>query len=112
MYKYNDIGVIVINFLRPDVTKQCILSLIKYAPDIQIYLGDQDKESLLEEWAKDYDTIHFYQLPYDCGISIARNKLVQKIQRNGLKYIMWIDNDFEFTENHNILDAKKILKEL
>ena len=110
MKKYKDVGIIIINFLRPEITKKCVKSLVEHAPGIQIYLGEQDKDSILEEWSKQYNNVKFVQLPFDCGISIARNKLVRMIREDGLKYIMWADNDFEFHKDSNIDKAKKVLQ--
>lgn len=108
--KYNNIGCMVINFLRPDATIKCIDSLLIQIPDIQIYLGDQDIHSKLKDYYQ-IPNIHYYSLPYDCGISVARNQLITQALKDGCDYFMWIDNDFVFDNNFNLSHAITILEQ-
>lgn len=101
------IGYICVNFLRPDATKECILSLEKNCPYIRIYIADQDEPN--EEIIKFYNehNVKYFFVPEDCGISYCRNLLIEKIKE---PYLMWGDNDFIFTENNNHLNAIKLLE--
>lgn len=103
--EYN-IGYICINFLRPYETKECILSLQRHAPNVKIYIADQDEPS--GEMIEFYEThnIEYYFVPHDIGLSWCRNFLVEKVKE---PYLMWGDNDFIFTENHNMKNAITIL---
>lgn len=103
------IGVVIINFLRPDCTIKCVNSLLKEQPDIQIYLGDQDKNSVLENHFTQ-ENIHWVQLPFDCGIGYARNLLITQMLKDGCDYFMWADNDFMFDSSFKLDDALSILK--
>lgn len=105
----NQIGCIVINFLRPEATIKCIRTLLQQCPDIQIYLGDQDQDSYLKK-QYNQDNIHYFSLPMDCGISYARNKLITHALEDGCQYFMWIDNDFVFDHELNITHPLTILQ--
>lgn len=108
--KSKRVGVIIINFLRPDTTIRCIESLREVDPSINIYVGDQDLDNeKLKQKCQDVGAYHV-NLPYDCGIGVARNLLVERIKADGHKYVLWGDNDFIFNENFNIDDTIKILE--
>lgn len=106
---YNKIGIIIINFLRPDSTIKCVDSLLKQCPDINVYLGDQDDNSVLKGHYKQ-ENIKYCPLPYDCGISYARNTLVTQAISDGCDYFMWADNDFIFDNQLNLDHTINILK--
>lgn len=106
----SDVGVIIINFLRPQTTRDCIDSLLNVCPSIKIYLGDQDNnDNGLQEYSKEKG-INYIPLDFDCGIGIARNKLVDEIIKDGCKYLMWCDNDFIFNEEFKLDNAITILE--
>lgn len=77
--------------------EQLIDSIFKYYPNARITVADQSKNI-------DY---HFYMnrevslisLPYDCGLSYARNKLVECTKR---PYILILEDDFLFTEDTKV----------
>lgn len=107
--KISDIGSIVINFLRPDVTIKCIKSLKMQTPDINIYVGDQDDNNAqLKNYCKE-NNINYIKLNFDCGIGVARNTLVESARKDGCKYIMWGDNDFVYDERFRVKNALNIL---
>lgn len=106
---YDKVGCIIINFLRPDATIKCIKTLLQQCPDIQIYLGDQDDDSKLEKHYSEAN-IHYFKLPFDCGISYARNKLITQALKDGCDYFMWIDNDFVFDNKLNLNHPITILE--
>lgn len=105
--KTYDFAYICINLLRKEATKNCIISLKKHCPTAKIYIADQDKPS--GEMLKFYEinNVEYYYVPFDCGLSYARNFLIDKIKE---PYIMWGDNDFLFDEKNNILEAIELLK--
>ena len=102
-----DIGFIVINFLRPVSTKNCILSLRKHYPNVKIYVADQDKPcgEMIQFYEENY--VEYYFVPHDCGVGYCRNLLLTKVKE---PFLMWGDNDFVFNEHSNILSGKTILE--
>ncbi|HED05563.1 MAG TPA: glycosyltransferase [Ignavibacteria bacterium] len=107
---YENVGSIVINLLRPDTTIQCISSLLKHANGIKIYCGDQDGDLNLKKFCKSVD-VRYIKLRKDCGIGVARNKLVEMALADGCEYFMWGDNDFIYNENLNLYHARAILED-
>lgn len=105
---YSKVGSIVINFLRPEITIQCLESLLLYAKGIKIYCGDQDGDLNLKKFCKNTG-INYVKLRKDCGIGVARNKLVDIAIEDGCDYFMWGDNDFIYNEYLNLDQAVIIL---
>ena len=46
--------------------------------------------------------INYYNLPYDCGLSYARNFLVQKAYEARIKYCFLTADSIKFTEKYNL----------
>lgn len=108
--KLASIGSIVINFLRPELTIKCIESLRTVAPELKLYVGDQDDDN---EKLKSYceeNHINYTKLPFDCGIGLSRNTLIEEARKDGCKYIMWGDNDFVYDFRFRVENALKILE--
>jgi len=105
--KEYDFAYICVNLLRKKTTINCIESLKKHYPNVKIYVADQDAPSgdMLQFYEK--MGVEYYYLPFDCGLSYARNFLIDKIKE---PYIMWGDNDFIFDENNNIESALELVK--
>ena len=101
------IGFICVNFLRPEVTKNCILSLQEHFPNVIIYVADQDEKTIeMENFYKEHN-IHYYFVEFDWGLSNCRNFLLEKVKE---PYVMWGDNDFIFIEESNLQNAITLLQ--
>lgn len=75
-----DIGIVLTTFLRDEV----IFKTLKHYSEFpyKIYLGDQgfftlEKENIYDEYRKQGHSIIY--LPFDCGLSYARNVLVNQV---------------------------------
>jgi len=98
----NDIDIIITTIDRPYVVKRLIDSIRIYYPDIDIYVGDQSKET------KSFDEVkQVFDLPYDCGLSYARNYMFDNTPKP-LKLLL--DDDYVFT-NSTIIENLLTLKE-
>jgi len=107
--KITDIGSIIINFLRPETTISCIESLRGEIPNLKIYIGDQDDDNSLLKNYCEARNINYIKLPFDCGIGVSRNTLVEKAKLDGCKYIMWGDNDFVYDSRFRLQNMLKVL---
>jgi len=107
---------LITTFERPEALEKLLISIIKYYPDANIIIGDQSKKFKVKKyqelWKKLFDaglqnkpTAH--NLPYDCGLSFARNFL---IEHSEAKYKLILEDDFEFTEDTKIETMVKLLK--
>jgi hypothetical protein len=101
-----DVGFICVNVLRKEETKACVNSLRAFCPYVKVYIADQDEPCAEMIQFYEQNHVEYYYLPFDCGLSYARNFLLEKVKE---PYLMWGDNDFIFTEQNGINDAKEIL---
>lgn len=98
-------------FLRDNSLKRFIASCQLYYPEIKIYIVDQAKKFDLAK-KKFYAYLRseghmIQQIPYDCGISRAREILRKFVKE---PYIMYMQDDFIICNKTNIYGMLEILK--
>jgi len=103
----NNLTAILISFLRPEYTKECIKSLRRMYPDIHILVGDnaghnEDLESCAWEYGARY-----FSLPFDSGVCFARNRLMELVRTD---YVLVGDDDFYYTETAKVPEMLKLLE--
>ncbi len=77
-------------FRRPDALRRLVASIRSAYPTIPIVIADNgDQPVAFNDPAT--DTL---RLPFDCGVSAARNAIVQRFQT---PYLLVTEDDFEFT---------------
>ena len=98
------IDMCITTFMRPDLLERLLLSIVKYYPDANIYIADQNKKFFVKQYRELWDKLtnaglqnkpHAINLPYDCGLSYARNYLVDNTPND---YKLILEDDFIFTE--------------
>jgi len=102
------VDVCITTFKRPKALERLLFSIAEYYPMANIYVADQDKV-LDRAFYKDlrdrlYDAglakrLSVESLPYDCGVSYARNHLVTSTPN---KFKLILDDDMEFTKETDI----------
>jgi GT2 family glycosyltransferase len=106
----------VTTFKRPKVLERLLLSIAKHYPTANVYVADQNKvldrefyKKLRNDLSKSglIKRLSVEHLPYDCGISYARNHLVTSTPN---KYKLILDDDMVFTEATDIGKMIKILE--
>ena len=112
-YNHRQIAVIIPSFIRWEKTKTEIQTLLNtYNPNkYRFYIGNQGKINI-----KDIPFFHnleidghkILNLPFDCGLSYARNFLIKQTIE---PYIMIMDNDFLFSKNNNLDAFAQILED-
>jgi len=103
----NQVAIILTSIERPLALKKSIESIIKcWQPEFTLFVGLQD----------DYDSksfevvaevirlnpekeIRLYDLEYDCGISVARNELIQKVSLWGIPFTILTADSITFDES-------------
>lgn len=93
---------------RPHALERLLLSIAAHRPDASVHVADQSEsfdwgwheklaERLREAGLQERPVVH--RLPFDCGISAARNHLVDASPG---EYKLSLDDDFLFTERTDI----------
>lgn len=94
------IAIIYTTFLRDKLANKTLQSIydnwsLDYGP---VLIGNQNKEN---------NVLGSFNLPFDCGLSYARNWLVQKANQLGCKYCLVTADSIEFTSRY---DFKPIIE--
>lgn len=111
--KFNSEVAIGLNtFLRDDSLKRFIASCKLYYPELKIYVVDQS-HGFDEKKKKFYAYLRseghcIQKIPYDCGISEARERLRKFVKE---PYIMYMQDDFIVCPDTNIYAMLEILKQ-
>lgn len=107
--KNNEIGIMIVHFLRDKILLNLIKSIFKYQPGVKIYIADQSvfdsNREILYKLLQDAGH-EIYYTGFDSGLSFSRNFLVNKIKE---PYIFFADNDNEFLAETNLNKLKQIL---
>jgi GT2 family glycosyltransferase len=94
-----DTTVLIKTILRPSSLRRLVRSIRAWYPDIRIIIGD-DSPSAAEHPADVCGkNVLYVRLPTDCGLSSARNQLVELATT---PYVVIADDDFEFTSETNL----------
>ena len=114
------IGIILTSVARPKILQKSIHSIINNWPiliDCKLFVGlqdDYDSESfkIMEQLiAENPDkSIHLYDLEYDCGISKARNELINKASLWNCSHILLTADSILF--NDSMKDLGFIIQEM
>lgn len=98
----------ITTFKRPEALERLLISIARYYPTANVYVADQN-ETLDREFYKRLRSdlfnmglakrVSVESLPYDCGLSYARNHLVTTTPN---MYKLILDDDMEFSEETDI----------
>ncbi len=110
----NKIAILIPTILKDDILMKVLNSIIdNWSDDFVVIVGDQNlPETYSEEKKIFYKSIYAFahasmqgdrfkiiQLPFDCGLSFARNELVEKAHEMGIKYCLIGADSIKFTES-------------
>ncbi len=101
------ITAIIVSFMRPQYTIDCIRTLHERFPKIKILVGENYREE--EDVRKEVERAggKYFIYPYDSGNSFVRNRLVEKVKT---KYVLVGDDDFWYDENTKVYEMAKFLE--
>jgi len=117
------IAIIYSTFLRDELMYQTVQSILdNFLNNCILLVGNQsyktDGERLngFSNFCANNDNpchfpIEYYNLPFDCGLSYARNFLVQKAKSLGCKYCILTADSIKFTEKYNFEPIINFLEE-
>jgi len=93
-------AIIFTTFLRDELAKKTIHSIARYIkPEYVLLIGDQNPSEYKKH---EYSDFLYYPLPKDCGLSFARNYLIQRAHLMEIPYILMTADSIEFTQDYNL----------
>ena len=103
-----DITVIVTTFERPRAVRRFLGSVRRFYPDIDIIVSDNGRRRpALENDVVNKYGCRYIKLPFDSGVSNARNKALDMAET---KYAVICDDDYEFMEQTRLESFREILE--
>jgi hypothetical protein len=105
----NQIAAIYTSFLRPELVKKTLPSYTPY--EIDVFMGDQSRHlTNIEDIYNINKFIYYNALPYDCGLSFARNYLVKQAKENGNRYCLITADSIKLTDYISYNAINSVLK--
>jgi glycosyltransferase involved in cell wall biosynthesis len=92
---YKKVDIIITAFERNHLLVRLINSIRKKYPEAYITVADQSREKFRTEDKK----VRVIDMPFDCGLSKARNELIKETER---PYVLLLEDDFIFREDTDI----------
>ncbi len=92
----------ITTFGRPELLTNLIRSIYRRYPLARIVVANNGKEQLNVP-----DSVTLLNLPFDCGLSRARNALVDELST---KYLLILEDDFLFTDETTIEPLVEVLE--
>ena len=95
-----EVDFIITTMDRYHLLSELLDSIFNFYPDAKVTVADQSQEidsSFYQKW--NLKDLRVLPLPYDCGLSMARNILVEKTDK---KYKLLLEDDFLFTKDTKI----------
>lgn len=96
------VTVLIVTFNRPEHLGRCLVSVAKFYPKMRILVADNGSQRAN---LKGQPRLDYEKLPFDCGLSKARNHLLAKVRT---KFFLLLDDDMiltPFTRIHELLRA-------
>jgi GT2 family glycosyltransferase len=108
----NSIAILYTTFLRDNLMYETLNSIIQHNPNNYLILvadqGEYSEEKI--SFIKKIYNCNYYLLPYDCGLSYARNFLVQKASEFHIPYCILTADSILFTEHCNFVNIINFMK--
>jgi hypothetical protein len=103
LIKIDGLTILIKSFMRPECVNNLLMS-IRMRYDIKIIIIDDSENPLNFDYD---DNIKTYNIEFDSGLSAGRNFGVSKVKT---PYFLLCDDDFEFTDNTDLVNWLEIIK--
>jgi hypothetical protein len=109
------IAILITTFLRDSTMYKTVQTIVdNYPENCIVLIADQgyrtDEKTITYEYFKSQIPCEVYYLPFDCGLSVARNYLVNKANELGCKYCLVASDSIQFTEKYNFEPIIELLE--
>lgn len=96
------VAVAFTTILRPGCSERLIRSVLKHQPGLPVHCGLQGELPSLVDAFASHPEVHFHSLPFDAGLSRARNELFRHIDASA---ILIVDDDMALTADTDLATA-------
>ena len=110
MESLNNLTIGIKTFNRPLCLENCLQSIRKLYPKINIIVADDSNDEIKDNNKKITNKYNadLIDLPFDSGVSIGRNSIVNKVKT---KYYLTLDDDNFIDENTKIIEILQFMEE-
>lgn len=103
------ITALIVNFLRPEYTKECVKSLAESYPQVKILVAENGEcDDDLEKFVREHGADYLETTGYNPGVGFARNGLMSHVMTD---YVLIGDNDFYYDNRAGLERMEKFLDE-
>jgi hypothetical protein len=100
------IAILITTFLRDNLLYKTLQTIVdNYPEDSIILIADQgysDSEKDINiDFFKSQINLEYYKIPFDCGLSYARNFLINKANEKQIPYILMGADSIQFSQPYN-----------
>ena len=100
------VAICITTFLRDNLLYKTLQTIVdNYTKDCIVLVADEgyadDEKNINIDYFKSQIPLEYYRLPFFCGISTARNFLVNKANEKNIPYILIGADSIQFTTNYN-----------
>jgi len=108
------IAILITTFLRDNLLYKTIQTIVdNYTKDCIVLIADQgyanSEKDITIDYYKSQIPLEYYKLSFDCGLSYARNFLVQKAFEKNIPYCLVMSDSVQFTKTY---DFEPLFKDL
>lgn len=110
------INILITTFLRDNLLYKTLQSIVdNYNNCCKVLIADQgysdSEKDITIDYYKSQISLEYYKLPFDCGLSYARNFLVQKASEMNIPYCLVFADSLQFLQPYNFQPVIDFLEE-
>lgn len=103
-----DVTVVVSTIRRDDAVRRFVDSVSRRFEGLPVIVADQNAPTeAMERFYASHDAVRELWLPFDCGVSYARNRALERVDT---RYALLADDDFVFTEDTDLEAARAVME--
>lgn len=109
--KINQVEFVITMFLRYEALNELLKSITTYYPNVFVRIADYSGKFFDKKFYKEWEgklNFEVHELRFDCGVSRARNALVELVKT---PYFVLLEEDFIFTEQTKIGNFFQLMAE-
>lgn len=110
------IAILITTFLRDNLLYKTLQTIVdNYTKDCIVLIADQgyadEEKDITIDYYKSQMPLEYYKIPFDSGLSFARNFLVNKANEMNIPYILMGADSIQFTQPYDFQPFIKFLEQ-